>query len=165
MSSTALNLANIAGNAYAIAEARRKRERILDLAEPFEAPGSIVSPGYGAQAVVCTYQVPRGYMANLTGILAVFEGSNFVPGSGDLVWSIDVNAPLGFPLPTAYTLQDFARILIPKGSYDHLWPVNRWLEFSSEDILRLKVLTVQNVGVGAPNFVNGILHGSIWPKE
>ena len=125
------------------------------------------SPAYGAanQIVLATYQCPLNFVAVLRGILATFEGSSFVPGSGNIIWTLDVNVPV--PAVTAsvgYAFDGYANFITPKGSYANgLWRTQ--LRFADGETVRLKVQTVAVVGTGAPNFMNGILAGYIVPMH
>jgi hypothetical protein len=139
------------------------RDAVPFLALP-QAP--IPSPGYGVanQVILAQYQVPTGWLAYFAGVLMSFDGTGFHPGSGDIVWSVDVNRDLGAPLTLGYAEKDFGSILVPLGSYAAgPWPVD-WRHTDGETI-RLKVYTVANVGVGVPNFMTGGLFGFAWPGD
>lgn len=127
------------------------------------------SPAFGAanQIVVATYQCPLNFVAVLRGILATFEGSGFVPGSGNIIWTLDVDVPLPSVTASAgYAFDGYANMITPKGSYANgLWKLYPGLRFADGETIRLKVQTVAVVGTGAPNFMNGELAGYIVPMH
>lgn len=144
---------------------------------PFFAPNNgnvnggpslvIPSPAYGVanQTVLASYQCPSNFVAVLKGILATFEGSSFVPGSGNIIWTVDVDVPVPAVAGTAgYAFDGYGKLLTPMGSYANgLWKIYPGLRFADLEVVRLKVQTVAVVGQGAPNFMNGMLAGWIVP--
>lgn len=133
---------------------------------PFNPTGSIAAPAYGSQVVVAEYQVPQGYEGALWQTYMGFVGAGYVLGSGDIVWTIDINSPLGVSALTAYTLPDLANIVVPFGS-----PIEGPFKFAAPyllregDTVRLKATSVANISTGAPNFMVGYIGGWTWPVE
>jgi hypothetical protein len=134
-------------------------------AVPVLAIGAQPSPAYGAgsQVTLCQYTVQPQWIVWIFGVLFHFDGSGFVPGSGDIVWSIDINRPAGAPVSIGYTEKNFGAIKWPLGSYEQPWPVR--LRHRESETLRVKAYTVANVGIGAPNYITGALHGYTWPAK
>ena len=136
-------------------------------AVPFYVEGSAASPAYGLanQIVVCSYQCPSNFMAVLRGILATYDGTGFVPGSGNILWALDVD--INVPSITGqagYTFDGYGNMKFPKGSYANgFWKIEQALRFKDGETCRLKMQTVAVVGQGAPNFTSGALGGWIVP--
>lgn len=128
---------------------------------------SIASPAYGAgnQVALCSYQCPSNFVAVLKGILTSFDGSGFIQGSGNIIWTLDVDQPIpAVTGTTGYSFDGYAKLLTTMGSYQNgLWKIYPGLRFIDQETVRLKVQTVAVVGVGAPNFVTGMLAGWIVP--
>jgi hypothetical protein len=139
--------------------------RIPADAVPILAAGSAVSPAYGigSQVTLCSYQVQSQWVAYILGVVFAFNGSGFVPGSGDIIFSIDINRPAGAPVSIGYDEKNFGAIKWPLGSYEQPWPVR--LRHHESETLRLKAYTTANVGIGAPNFVSGLAVGFTWPAK
>jgi hypothetical protein len=134
---------------------------------PFEQAGYVQMPAYLAAAVeVCAYTVPQGHHAVFKWFVTRYDGqAQFVQGSGDIVWSIDVNRPVGGALLSGYTLADYSNILNERGDNGQPWALSPpGLRFKENDTLRIKVRTVQNVSTGVAGFSTGILMGWIWPR-
>lgn len=135
-------------------------------AVPFYVEGSAASPAYGAanQIVIASFQCPSNFLAVLKGILATFDGA-FVPGSGNILWTLDVDIALPAVTGQAgYQFDGYGNMKFPKGSYaSGLWRIEQALRFKDGETCRLKVQTVAVVGQGAPNFTSGALAGWIVP--
>jgi hypothetical protein len=139
------------------------------IAEPFFEIGAQPVPAYippggaGAQIVLCTHRVPTNYKALVCGIVLGYQGGTPIPLPGDVVYTIDVNRQLGL-LTSGYPVKDFGNIPIQVGAFNFApWPV----EFlhSSDEIIRVKAYSVQNVGVGLPNYLTAALIGFEWPAR
>jgi hypothetical protein len=131
-------------------------------AVPFLAIASAVSPAFGIanQVVLASYTVPTSWFVLVSGVLFAFDGMGLVPGRGDILWSVDVNRPLGSTL--GYGEKDFSAITWPLGSYiAGPWPCE-FRHYDGETI-RVKAYTTANVGVGDPNRITGALYGFSWP--
>lgn len=134
---------------------------------PSGPTASIASPAYGAnnQTVLCSYQCPSNFVAVVKGILTSFDGSGFIQGSGNIIWTLDVDQPLPAVAGTAgYSFDGYGNLLTTMGNYANgLWRLYPGLRFVDQEIVRLKIQTVAVVGVGAPNFVTGMMAGWIVP--
>jgi hypothetical protein len=123
--------------------------------------GSVATPAFAAApAVVASYTVPEGYRFSLRAV--VVDGSqvsNWVPGSSDMLFNLRVISP------GTRIVDYFQDVKTPLGSTVIPWPVLGRLEFTSDDVLQWDVATVQNVGVGDPNFVSCFLLGHIYPNS
>ena len=145
-------------------------------AVPFHAQGSQPMPVYGIanQVVIgqCTYQVQAGWQGLLTGIMLIVtgDGGTWIPGSGDVVFTVDVDIPLLDPLATGRFLPQYSTVIRPIGSFEQPWPVpgwsitNRGWAMHPLETYRAKVFSVANVAQGAPCFVHASLCGIVWPQ-
>lgn len=127
---------------------------------------SIAAPAPTVLTVLLAYQVPSGHQFALTGVMWGFEGppGGFVPGSGDIIWTLDVNNPL---TPSALAiagryLQGFGAELVPIGSYEIPWRFSRPRILAPSDLLQLKVLTTVAIAQNSGYF-NSRFIGYLWP--
>ena len=127
---------------------------------------SVAAPAPTTLTVLLAYQVPSGHQFALTGVMWTFEGpaGGFVPGSGDIIWTLDVNNPL---TPSALAIagryiQGFGAELAPIGSYEKPWWFSRPRVFAPSDLIQLKVLTTVAIAQNSGNF-NSRLIGYLWP--
>lgn len=132
---------------------------------PFNPTGSVAAPAFGSQVVVAAYQIPQGYEGALWQLFAVYQGSGYVTGSGDILWTVDINAPLGVSALTAYTLPDLANVVLPLGTPQLPFKFAAPYLLHEGDTVRLKATSVQNIGTGAPNYMQGYLGGWTWPVD
>jgi hypothetical protein len=133
----------------------------------FFAKGSLPAPAYGTanQIELCSYEVQDNWEGVLLDVMNLYtdNAGTFVQGSGDIVWSIDIDRPLGSPLQTGRWLPDYFQIITQLGDLSEPWPVRGGWRMKQGETYRYKVYTVANVGVGAPNFVHAALLGWTWP--
>ena len=127
---------------------------------------SVAAPAPTTLTVLLAYQVPSGHQFALTGVMWNFEGppGGFVPGSGDIIWTLDVNNPL---TPSALAIagryiQGFGAELAPIGSYEKPWWFSRPRVFAPSDPIQLKVLTTVAIAQNSGNF-NSRFIGYLWP--
>ena len=127
---------------------------------------SLAAPAPTVLTVLLSYQVPSGHQFALTGVMWNFEGppGGFVPGSGDIIWTLDVNNPL---TPSALAIagryiQGFGSELAPIGSYEKPWWFSRPRIFAPSDLIQLKVLTTIAINQNSGNF-NSRFIGYLWP--
>lgn len=131
----------------------------------FHVRGSIESPVAAATfTTVCEYQCPPGFVGVLVKIMNVFTGVNFIEGSGDALWRIDINRPSNATLATGYDLQDYSSIVTTLGSFAQMLEIVPSI-FEDGQTIRYKFRNVQNIGVGTPNFVHCALMGYIYPMR
>ncbi len=135
----------------------------------FFAIGSLPAPAFGSanQVELCTYTVQDGWEGVLQDVMTIYldqGAASFIQGSGDIVWSIDIDWPLGNQLGTSRYLPNYAFIKTQLGSFENgPWPVRGGWRMKSGETYRVKAYTVANVATGAPNFVHGALLGWVWP--
>jgi hypothetical protein len=131
-------------------------------AEPVHVIGSVETPALGAQVIVLEYPVPSGFRFYLRGIIQTYEGGSFY--SGQALWTIDRNTPVGVPNFQAQPEQGLIAVPVQVGSY-HPWTVDefaRAYEFEALDIVRSKATNV-SLGVGSPNFFTSGFFGYLVP--
>ena len=135
------------------------------IAEPVFEIGAQLVPAYGLanQIVLCTHTVPTNYDCLITGIVLGYQGGAPVPLPGDILYTVDVDRPLGL-LTAGYDVKDYGNVPIQVGSLlFQPWPVE--FRHASGEILRVKGTSIANVGVGAPNFLLAALVGFEWPAR
>jgi len=119
---------------------------------------SIPLPVAGVLTEVMELQVPAGFCFVLRGIRHTYQGAGFVDGSGDLLWTIDVDDPNGSVSLSGYGLPDLTNMAEQRGSQSRAWLIEGFAVFNPFQTLRYKVIS--NLGVsGAPNFVTCGLYG------
>jgi hypothetical protein len=100
------------------------------------------------QALVLEYDVPSGMAFILTHVVASAAvagdlNSAFAPGDGSLVFVLDVNQPLGSPVPIGQPVKGFNALKVPLGSFPFgPWPLPCPRIFNPLDKLRWKVTNV-----------------------
>jgi hypothetical protein len=135
----------------------------------FFAHGSFAAPAYGAnnQIVLCEYDVKQGWEGVLTDVMVIYSDPNgtWIEGSGDILFDIDIDRPLGNPLSTGRFLPDYHSILTQLGDLQQPWPVRGGWRMKQDETYRVKAQTVQNVTIGSPAFMHGALLGWVWPMS
>ena len=126
---------------------------------------SIPAPAFGVETQILQYKVPSSYLFMFTHIVQVYTGTAFVPGSGDILWTLDLNTPIGTPPVQASRLQGFQSVDVPLGSFQIPWPIRKARFFKSLDIIRSKVITTNVIVPGSGNFFTTILLGYIMPAS
>lgn len=134
---------------------------------PYSRRGSVAAPAFtiANQVTIAEMEIPNGYMGVLTWIYAFYAGSGFVNGSGDVVFTVDVNTPLGTSPFQGYGLPDYSAFTMALGSANNPWPLPGGWVLNEGDVVRVKAYTVGTVGTGAPNYVHGGLLGWTWPSQ
>jgi len=117
-----------------------------------------------AAAEVVNYTVPEGHFLALTHVANFFDGAGFIQGSGNIIWRLDVNQPVGVTATTGHAVRGWDSVQAQHGSISEPWPVTGALIFKSLDVIRWKVRTVAVVGVGVPNYFTCMLQGFIAPE-
>jgi hypothetical protein len=115
--------------------------------------------GPATAALLDPYQVPDGMIFSLRGICFLGFVQSWNPASGDLTWTLDVTS--GGTRSVDY----FVNVDTELGSLERPFPIGGRLEFESLDILQGFVTANANVGIGAPNFVELILWGHLYPAS
>ena len=123
------------------------------------APGPIPPGQTTNQVLVLELDVPQGFVFVLRAILQTYQtntGSVFTNGSGDILWTVDVNIPVGVPTLGGYGLPDMTNMAEQRGSFiNGPWQVEGHTIFQPNDQIRYKVSTnTANIAPGAPNFIS-----------
>jgi hypothetical protein len=127
--------------------------------------GTIAAPAYGVQALITSFQVPQAMEAVITHIICKFDGSGFVQASGAVIWTIDINRPLG-AASQGYNPPDFGSIITQLGDFlTFPFPVPGGIRLSERDTIRFKVTTANPVGIGAPNYITAMALGWYYPVK
>jgi hypothetical protein len=121
----------------------------------------VINPITGAAAEV---DVPPGFCFILRAIRQGFStgiggAPVWVEGSGDILWTVDVDVPLGAIALSGFSLPDLANMADARGSAVAPWPLEGYTVFEPYQTIRYKVLTTVNIGAGAPNFITCGLFG------
>lgn len=129
-------------------------------------PGSVDAPAPATPTVVTQFQVPDGHWFVLKARMNAFDGQTWVRGSGDIVWTTDVNSPVGLVSPQGIPVQGLQAEAFNVGSFE-VGPVYWYGRkvFAPNDIIRVKVTTTAVIMQGSPNTFTSILIGWIWPIE
>lgn len=125
---------------------------------------SIPAPTVGVITEVVELTVPVGFRFILRAIRQSFatgvQGAPvWVDGSGDILWTIDVDAPTGATALSGYGLPDLSAMADARGSQFGPWPIEGYTVFEPYQTIRYKVLTTPNIAAGAPNFITCGLFG------
>ncbi len=125
---------------------------------------SIPIPAISANpTTVLTLTVPTGFRFVLRSILHTFQSSiagQFVDGSGDLLWTIDVDQPVNVPNFSGFGLPDLSNMAEQRGSLrDGPWPLEGYTVFDNYQVIRYKIRNVASGAVAAPNFTTCGLFG------
>ena len=133
------------------------------------AVGSIDSPAVATLSQVLLYRVPQGFRFWLCSILQVYAGAGWVAGSGDILWTLDKNRPVGVPTIQGEGIQGFQNIGIGlgamlNGSVMYMMPLSQPELLAPTDELRSKVLTTAAIPVGGSNYFHSIFEGWLEPE-
>jgi hypothetical protein len=122
----------------------------------------VAVPAAGATVVVLAYQVPSGFKFIMEVILQTYTPGAFVPG--DVLWTVDLNAPVGIADIQGAVIQGLTRVPIPLGSwiYGTQWKFARAYEFEPLSLLQSKARNV-NLPAGAPNYLISGFFGYLIP--
>jgi hypothetical protein len=126
--------------------------------------GSIPTPDPGVITEICKVQVPIGFVFVLRAIRQSFAcpdggASPWVEGSGDILWTVDVDNPVGSIALSGYGLPDMVNMADARGSLIAPWPVEGYTVFQPYQVIRYKVVTTAVIPVGVPNYVTCGLFG------
>lgn len=154
-------------NMQSLRMAEDQEQIIPKSAIPFFADGAVPMPAAGIanQVVITSYQVQIGYEGYLMAVMANVDGDGgaFIEGSGQIVWTIDIDIPLGNPLATGRFLPGYSTIERKLGSFEKPWPIVRGWRMHPFETYRFKVYQTGGVPVGSPCFAFGSLLGVVWP--
>jgi len=129
---------------------------------PVYEHGAVASPAQGSTVTVVEYHVPDGFQFALRGRINVYTGT-MVIGSGDALWTTDVNRKPGVTTPQGWGIEGMTAEPYGVGSLTGgPFPVHGYLVFDPNDIIRVRASNV-NVDADAPNYFISVLMGWIWP--
>ena len=125
---------------------------------------SIPAPAPGVLTEVCEVQVPGALCFIMRGIRHSFSSGIggapvFTDGSGQILWSIDVDNPIGSIAISGYGLADLTNMADQRGSQLGPWPIEGYTVFDEYQTIRYKVITTADIAPGAPNFITCGLFG------
>lgn len=134
------------------------------------ARGTSAAPANGTQIILGTapnlaqFTVPDAMEAAITHIVCVVSGFTFDPGTTEVVWSVDINRPLG-ATNLGYNPPFFGSINTELGSFQIPFPIPSGIRLNERDTIRIKVTTAAPTPVGAPNYITGMLIGWYYPTK
>jgi len=150
---------------FAVSRVGKKLYDVPDSALPVATIGSVQAPNYGAanQVQIITYTVRANWACLIRGIVLGWKGSGTAPLPGDVIFSIDIDRPVGSL--AGYPEKDYGLLSLTLGSFDFgiTWPVQ--FRHRDGEQIRVKAYTVANMGVGPGNFLTAALLGWEWPEE
>lgn len=127
-------------------------------AQPVRIAGGIVTPAPAAgDQVIVSGRIPPGFDGLLTGVFQMYQGLNFVQGSGDIVWRIQVDQ---------HYVKDWGASMFALGSPQEPIPMTEGMIIFSGQTVRY-IVNVPNLSgliqVGQSTIVAGLL-GFFWPR-
>lgn len=120
---------------------------------------SIPTPAPTVNTLITSVSVPAGYNFILAGVLHGFNSSVggasvWTPGSGDILWTVDVNVPIDAVAVSGYGLPDLSAMAEQRGSLElGPFPLDGYNVFGPYDVIRYKVVTTANIPEGGGNFI------------
>ncbi len=132
-----------------------------EMRTPWKSQGSITAPALNVTTLIWEYLIPDGFYLVLDRIQHAYSPAGlFDDGSGAVLWSIDVNNPVGNPLPTWRPVAQFTGQM---GNFGKPFPVGP-LQFRGGDTVRYKVvITDPAVPIGFPNVISALGEGWLYP--
>lgn len=126
---------------------------------------SIPSPLPGVPTPVVTYTVPTGFRFIFCGILRWTNATGFIQGSGNVLWTLDIN--LGSYIAQGLALTPISMGSPDSGEWQLGYPKSAPQVFKSLEVLRDQVTTDPggSVASGAPNYFVGGFFGWLEPAE
>jgi len=91
--------------------------------------GGIVTPAPG-NTLVLSFKVPTGYWGKILGLYLHYTGTGFVPGSGDIIWRIQVGGRW---------MKGYGDMRFPIGSFQNTASLSDWLGLRSQRVIRVWV--------------------------
>jgi hypothetical protein len=132
---------------------------------------SIPAPAPATPTIVVQYTVPTGFRFILTGILRWTNAAGFIQGSGNALWTMDINegSYIAQGLAGAFNA-GISSSSITMGSPDvGAWnigfPQSMPGVFKSLEVLRDLITTTADITAGAPNYFIGGFFGWLEPAE
>jgi hypothetical protein len=157
-----------------------------DDAEPRNPSNSILAPALGTLTEILAFTVPTGFQFALTGIVQVFVGAGYIPGSQDILWVVDVDAPIGVASVEGFPLPDLNNLVLPLGGYSGSnagalaalggftlpWRFKKPHIIKPNQVLRSKCFlptlnpltgAPNGISPGSPNLLVSMFEGFTWP--
>jgi hypothetical protein len=137
------------------------------IAEPVTVFGHIETPAYGVanQGLILEYKTPQNYYSLIYGIVLGFIGAppGPAPLPGDIVFTVDVDIPLGGTRDIGYLEKDFSQVPFSLGNLTlgPLWPVE--FRHTNGEILRIKGYTTAHIQTGPTTSLVAAIRGWQWP--
>jgi len=128
--------------------------------------GSIVAPAANTLTQIMLFTVPTGMRFYLRGILRQFEGSGLIIGSGNALWTLDKDTPIGGTILQGSSIADFTAQPFTLGNFDQgpvYFEMPEVIEAGAQ--IRDKVITDGTITPGAPNYFITVLFGWTVPAE
>ena len=125
---------------------------------------SLLSPAPATETEVLLYRVPQGYRFWLRSIVLNYVGAGFTAGSGDILWTLDKNRPVGTAPLQGETIQGFGNVPFPLGSFQYPWPLELPELLGPTDELRSKVIVTAAIPTGGNNYFHSIVCGWLEPE-
>ena len=142
-------------------------------AEPIPSFGSIAAPALNTLAEVLSYTVPTGFQFALVGIVQLYIGAGFIEGDSDILWTLDLDSPIGVASVEGDPLPGMNNVPVSLGSLAGLpWLFYKPFILKPNQVLRSKVFlptlnpitgTPNNITPGAPNYFVSAFAGFTWP--
>lgn len=128
--------------------------------------GSVAAPAGATPIEIMEFTVPTGMRFYLVGIIQQFVGAGFIQASGNALWTLDKDTPIGSGNLQGSSIADFTNQPFTLGSFDDgPFPIEDPLVFEAGATIRSKVTTDGSIPQGAPNFFVTVLAGWTVPAE
>lgn len=119
---------------------------------------SIATPAVATSTLITSVSVPPGFNFILRGVIHGFSpavgGVVWVPGDGSLLFTVDVDVPVGANSVSGYGLPDLVSMAEPRGSLElGPFPLDGYNVFGPYQVIRYKVTTTAAIPVAGGNFV------------
>lgn len=128
--------------------------------------GSIPCPAGNTATQIMSFAVPTGMRFYLTGMIRQFVGAGFINGSGNALWTLAQNAPVGQNPLQSISIADFVNQPFTRGGFDQ-GPTHFEMPevFEAGDVISDVVVTDGTIQPGAPNYFVTVLFGWTVPAE
>jgi len=123
--------------------------------------GVIPAPAPATTTAILVYQVPTGFNFACLGLLQDFQGTGFIPGSGNALWDLLLN-----PGVQNLAVEGCAQVPFNYGKVTAgVWyPFPSPVVFASNDTIQSQVTTTADIAAGSPNYFISQLFGWLWPS-
>lgn len=143
-------------------------EQMPQEGRPFHQRNSIEVPAPGVQGLITAYQIPLGFTAVVKGLLFYYSndsGSQFTQGSGNILYSLDVDKPLGASPIVGWPVPDYTNVATDLGSPQQgFWKIPGAIIIQTGTI-RAKGTAVSTVNTGPGAYFTAAIIGWIHPSR